>query len=125
MQADASLTEGRVWATPAGVKLGPLDQIADGAARNFVLQMRAGRFHGFVVRRGGEVHGYVDLCPHARMPLAQELDAYLTADGSLIQCSWHGAMFRIEDGACVGGPCAGARLRPWPVRVLDGTVVTA
>lgn len=120
MQANA-----RVWATPAGVKLGPLDQVADGAARNFVLQLRAGRFHGFVVRQGTAVHGYVDLCPHAGMPLAQELDGYLTGDGQLIQCSWHGALFRVEDGQCVGGPCVGQRLRSWPVTVVDDVIVTA
>lgn len=119
------MTDARVFATPAGVTLGPLDAIADGAARNFVLQMRAGRFHGFVVRQGGEVRGYVDRCPHAGMPLAQELDGYLTADGALIQCSWHGALFRVEDGGCVGGPCVGQFLRPWPVGVLDGMIVTA
>ena len=34
---------------------------ADGKARNFVLQMRAGRFHGFVVRQGDGVVGYGQL----------------------------------------------------------------
>ena len=114
----------RLAATPAGVALGPLTLIADGAARNFVLQMRAGRFHGFVVRRGDAVFGYVDRCPHMGLPLAQELDAYLTPDGGTIACSWHSALFRIEDGVCVGGPCGGQRLTPWPVAVVDGTIVT-
>lgn len=120
MSADA-----RLDATPAGVSLGPLAAIPDGGARNYVLQLRAGRFHGFVVRRGDEVHGYVDRCPHMGLPLAQVLDAYLTPGGELIQCSWHSALFRIEDGACVGGPCNGARLTPWPVAVEDGRIVTA
>lgn len=115
----------RVFATPAGVKLGTLDQITDGAARNYVLQLRAGRFHGFVVRQGESVYGYVDRCPHAGLPLAQELDAYLTPDGARIMCSWHGAVFAIADGHCEGGPCMGARLTPWPVRVDDGVIVTA
>ena len=118
------MTEGRVYATPAGVRLGSLDQIADGAARAFVLQLRAGRFHGFVVRRGGEAWGYADRCPHALVPLARELDDYLTPDGGLIACSWHGALFRIEDGECVAGPCTGQRLTPWPVRVEAGELVT-
>lgn len=112
-------------ATPAGVTLGPLALIADGAARNFVLQLKAGRFHGFVVRRGDTVVGYVDRCPHAGLMLARELDGYLTADGSLIQCSWHGALFQPDTGACVGGPCVGAALTPWPVDVRDGVIVTA
>ena len=114
----------RLSTTPAGVSLCALDMIADGAARNFVLEMRAGRFHGFVVRQGAAVFGYVDRCPHAGVPLARTLDDYLTPHGDLIACGWHGALFRIDDGECVGGPCAGQRLTPWPVTVRDGTIVT-
>lgn len=116
--------QARVFATPAGVKLGPIDVIADGAARNFVLQLRAGRFHGFVVRRGEQAFGYVDRCPHAGLPLAQALDEYLSPGGDMIVCSWHGALFQVEDGACVGGPCVGQRLTPWPVAVENGMLVT-
>jgi nitrite reductase/ring-hydroxylating ferredoxin subunit len=119
------MSDARLVATPAGVRLGPLDLIADGKARNFVLQMKAGRFHGFMVRQGGSVFGYVDRCPHAGLPLAQTLDDYLTPDGALIACSWHGALFRPEDGVCVGGPCAGQALTAWPVAVRDGQIVTA
>lgn len=115
----------RLAETPPGVRLAALDDIADGAARNFVLQMKAGRFHGFVVRKGDHVFGYRDRCPHMGMPLAQELDRYLTSGSELIVCSWHGALFDIESGYCVGGPCAGARLTPWPVVVADGDIVTA
>lgn len=115
----------RLAATPAGVMLGTLDAIPDGTARNYVLEMRAGRFHGFVVRRGKAVHGYVDRCPHMGLPLAQMLDAYLTPDGTRIACSWHGALFDIASGACLGGPCPGGRLTAWPVTVRDGAIVTA
>ena len=115
----------RLFATPAGVRLCPIEQIADGKARNFVLQMRAGRFHGFAVRDGDHVAGFVDQCPHAGLPLAQKLDDYLTPTGDLIACSWHGALFDIDSGACVGGPCAGSALRPWPVVLADGWIRTA
>ncbi len=115
----------RVFATPSGVKLGPLDIIARDKARNFVLQIGDAFFHGFVVRQDDDVYGYVDRCPHAGMPLAQELDDYLTPQGDLISCSWHGALFRISSGRCIGGPCAGQSLTPWPVRIEDGQIVTA
>ena len=124
MSEDA-VAVGRLWSTRAGISLGPLDLIADGRARNYVLQIGQARFHGFVVRRGEAVFGYVDRCPHAGLPLAQELDRYLTPDGDLILCSWHGAMFTVEAGTCVGGPCAGARLTPWPVTVEGGRIVSA
>ncbi len=112
-------------ATPAGVPLCPVADLADPGARNFVLEIGDRRFHGFVVRSGGQVRGYVDQCPHMGLPLAKALDGYLTPAGDLIACSWHGALFRISDGECVGGPCAGAHLNPWPVAVEEGVVLTA
>ena len=121
-QGAPPLTE-RLTATPPGIALGPLDQIADGAARNFVIEMRAGRFHGFVVRRGDEAFGYVDRCPHMGLPLAQTLDDYVA--GGMIACSWHGAMFDIASGKCLGGPCSGTALTQWPIEIRDGTILTA
>ncbi|MDO1559406.1 Rieske (2Fe-2S) protein [Brevundimonas sp. 2R-24] len=115
----------RVWKTPPGVPLCRLEALGEPGARNFVLQIGEAFFHGFVVRKDGAVHGYVDRCPHAGFPLAQELDRYLTEDGALILCDWHGALFRPEDGLCVGGPCAGRSLTPWPVEVKDGIITTA
>jgi len=35
----------------------------------------------------------------------------------LIQCATHGALFRIRDGYCVAGPCAGQGLIPLEVKV--------
>lgn len=115
----------RLTETPAGVKLGPLEIIKDNDARNFVLEIGEGRYHGFVVRKGNAVFGYLDSCPHRLVPLAQKLDDYLTPTGDFISCSWHGALFKIEDGLCVGGPCSGESLRTWPVIVRDGNIITA
>ena len=122
--SDDLLALPRVDATPAGVTLGCLTAIADGTARGFVLRIGATRFHGLVVRRGGQAHGYVDRCPHAGLPLARGDATIVTADGTLIECHWHGALFEVESGSCVGGPCVGARLTPWAVSVRDGLLVT-
>jgi nitrite reductase/ring-hydroxylating ferredoxin subunit len=35
----------------------------------------------------------------------------------------HGALFEIDSGLCVSGPCAGKALRPLPVRVERGYVM--
>ena len=102
----------RLIETPPGVRLAALDDTADGKARNFVVQKKAGRFHGFVARKGDKVFGYSDGCPHMRLPLAQELDDYLTSGRALILCSWHGALFESASGRCVGGLCIGTGLEP-------------
>ena len=113
-------------ARPApGSVLCALDEIASPGARGFRFRADEAVFAGFVVRRGEAVFGYVDRCPHMGVPMAQQLDQYLTPDGSLIACSWHSALFRIDTGECVGGPCTGQRLTPWPVAVAEGQIVTA
>jgi nitrite reductase/ring-hydroxylating ferredoxin subunit len=69
--------------------------------------------NGFcVIRQGEQVYGYLNACPHTAGPLDWVPGRFLNAEGDLIQCGTHGALFRIEDGFCVAGPCAGASLSP-------------
>jgi len=79
----------------------------------------------FVVRVGGKVHGYLNRCPHAGHPLDLLPQRFLTADGKLILCSSHGALFEKTTGYCVAGPCAGRSLTPVPLRVQSGFVLLA
>ena len=107
---------------PAGTVLCRLDEIADPGAKGFDFRDGDDRFAGFVVRVGERVQGWIDSCPHAGWPLAM-FDRYLTREKDLILCSGHGALFRLDDGVCVMGPCVGEALRPWPVEVAGAVVV--
>lgn len=109
---------------PPGVRLCALADLPQIGAKGFDFRSGEAVFSGFVVRRGEAVVGYVDRCPHAGWPLAVA-DRYLTREKDLLLCSGHGALFRIDDGICVAGPCPGDRLTPWPVVVADGDIVTA
>ncbi len=101
-----------------------LDEIADGGAKGFPGP--PGSFTGlFAVRRGARVFVYENVCPHIGTSLNLQPDKFLSSDGSLVVCVTHGAEFRIEDGACVSGPCLGERLTALPVRIVDGAVVLA
>ncbi len=108
----------------AGTRLCDLADFADPGARGFAFRAGDALFHGFVVRAGADVRGWIDRCPHAGLPLAVLAGRYLTAEGDLILCASHGALFRL-DGLCVGGPCAGDRLTPWPVEIAHGEVFVA
>jgi nitrite reductase/ring-hydroxylating ferredoxin subunit len=62
------------------------------------------------VRREGRVFVYRNRCPHRGMPLEWEQDRFLDNSASLIRCAVHGALFLIESGECVIGPCEGQSL---------------
>jgi len=99
------------------VRLGDLEEVvASGGAKGFRASVGGREVDLFVVLHAGGVHGYLNRCPHTGAPLDWVPDRFLSVDGSLIQCANHDALFRIGDGLCVRGPCAGRPLTP--VRVV-------
>ena len=64
----------------------------------------------FAVRRDGRVFVYKNRCPHRGVRLEWEADRFLDSSASLIRCAAHGALFLIESGECVAGPCEGESL---------------
>ena len=86
--------------------------------------MRDGEEHGaFVVYKGGEICAYQNRCPHVGVELNWQPDQFLSLDGASIQCSMHGALFRIDDGFCHSGPCYGESLKMLKVAICDGNVI--
>jgi nitrite reductase/ring-hydroxylating ferredoxin subunit len=99
-----------------------VEEIADPGAKGFP-SAPGGFFALFAVRKAGQVHVYVNSCPHIGVPLEPLPDRFLDARRQHILCSAHGARFRIEDGHCVSGPCVGQALEAVPVTIRDGWVV--
>ena len=77
----------------------------------------------FVVRRGGQVYGYINLCPHQGTSLDWKPDEFLTVEKDYILCATHGAFFEIHNGMCVAGPCLGRSLAPTGVHIKDGNIM--
>lgn len=78
-----------------------------------------------VVRQNQDVFVYLNSCPHIGSPLDFEPGRFLNLEKDLIQCSLHGALFTIEQGNCVSGPCEGKHLTAIPVEIKNGTVYHA
>lgn len=64
----------------------------------------------FAIRQDSQLYAYWNSCPHMGIPLNWMPDKFLDLDGELLQCSAHGALFRIDSGECIGGPCVGDQL---------------
>ena len=75
----------------------------------------------FAVRVGGEVRAYLNRCDHLPMELDWRPGRFFDAEGLLLVCSTHGAMYAPDTGMCVGGPCTGALVR-LAVEERDGNV---
>jgi len=107
---------------PAEFLICALADMADGAAKGFDTELLGERRLLFGVRLGRDVHIYINSCPHIGTPLNILADRFLTTGGALINCSTHGALFNIEDGMCIAGPCKGRPLRRIPTHVRGGDV---
>lgn len=75
-----------------------------------------------LVRQGRQVMAYRNRCPHLGIELNFMPDVFLDMEKRYIQCANHSALFQIEDGLCVWGPCQGEALVAVAVQVIDDTV---
>lgn len=74
----------------------------------------------FVVHKHGQFYAYRNQCPHLGIELEWQADQFLDSEGSLIQCATHGALFLIDSGDCIAGPCQGRALTAIPCEVREG-----
>jgi len=98
------------------------DELPHAEGRGFTVRHGARELNVFVIRRNGRAHAYLNRCPHTGVNLDWTPGRFLDWTRRMIQCSTHGALFRIEDGFCINGPCAGRSLVPLPVRERGGFI---
>ena len=103
------------------IRLCAPNELTEGQSRGFaVTELKL-----LVVRREGQVYAYQNRCPHRGIPLEWQPDQFLDHSNSLIQCATHGALFLIESGECVAGPCSGQSLKALSCREdADGIWIT-
>ena len=73
----------------------------------------------------GKFYLYVNDCPHAGWPLNYEPDKFLDAEEQFLQCSNHMALFNVDDGLCVAGPCEGCALTAVPFEIKEDQIYAA
>ncbi|MEK9725793.1 MAG: Rieske 2Fe-2S domain-containing protein, partial [Rhodospirillaceae bacterium] len=96
----------------ADTKLCDLDDIPDGGSDGFVVDTADGRCGLMVIRQGDGAVSYLNSCPHIGTPLEIQPGRFLDSAGAHILCTTHGALFRIDDGVCIAGPCVDDALEP-------------
>lgn len=77
----------------------------------------------FITQRDGMFYAYKNLCPHLQVELEFLENQFLDQDQEYIQCSTHGALFNVETGECISGPCLGESLQKIAIQVhSDGGI---
>lgn len=91
----------------------------DGLPLNALRQLpfsHQGRAYQLLTARvGSRVVAWLNLCPHWSIPLGMRTDLPLDETAPRLECGTHRAIFRLEDGECLSGPCLGEFLTPVPV----------
>lgn len=104
------------------IQICAVDDVADGESAAFIAEFAAKRIPVMAIRKGNDVFVYENNCPHIGAPLDFIAGQFLNIERTHIMCSTHAALFRIEDGVCISGPCEGDTLTPLDTEVRDGIV---
>ncbi|MCP5145000.1 MAG: Rieske 2Fe-2S domain-containing protein [Gammaproteobacteria bacterium] len=109
---------------PAGTHLCTLSELRDGNAVRLEFNQGQRVRRIFIVATADGCAAYVNACPHFNIPLNFGKGTFLNYTGERLLCVHHCARFRIDDGYCDAGPCAGHWLTPVAVQ-LEGDDVYA
>lgn len=82
----------------------------DLTTRTFEQRIGGKIFQGFVVKKNDKFYAYQNLCQHLPITLDLKDNQFFSHDKRFLQCHMHGALYEVESGLCVSGPCHGAKL---------------
>ena len=99
-----------------------VEQLSDPGSYGFSVECQGKTIEGFVVLRDGEFFAYRNSCPHTGSPLDWVEHQFLDIEDALIQCATHDALFLIDTGECVFGPCPGQSLESLSIRVEGSNI---
>jgi nitrite reductase/ring-hydroxylating ferredoxin subunit len=99
------------------------NELEEYQTRGFTVEIGEDSLDFFLLKQDGEVRAFLNFCPHLGIPLNWQPDEFMSMEGTHIQCSTHGALFQLENGYCVAGPCRGESLTELKLDIIeDGKV---
>jgi nitrite reductase/ring-hydroxylating ferredoxin subunit len=100
------------------------EQLPDGGkAVRFDIKRHGRELPAFAIAHNGDVHAYVNVCPHRGTSLDWQPGEVFDETGLYLVCATHGALFEPDTGLCIAGPCQGAHLQKIPLRIEADHVV--
>ncbi len=106
----------------SNVRLCDVEDIPEDGSAGFVAELDDRKIAVMAIRKNGAVYVYENECPHIGAPLDFMPGQFLSHDKEYIICSTHAALFKIDTGECIDGPCYGDHLIQINAEVRDGSV---
>ena len=78
-----------------------------------------------VIQKNSQFYVYKNRCPHIGINLEYQPNRFLDKEEQYIQCSNHGALFEIDTGYCVAGPCSGKSLIAVAFQHTNNTILVS
>ena len=99
-------------------RLCALSELEENVGRSF----RSPAGEVILVLRDAQIYAWQNICPHLGIKLEFNPDEFMDCEQHYLLCSNHGALFQVEDGRCVAGPCQGESLLSVPISIVSGEI---
>ena len=99
-------------------RLCALSELEENVGRSF----RSPAGEVILVLRDAQIYAWQNICPHLGINLEFNPDEFMDCEQHYLLCSNHGALFQVEDGRCVAGPCQGESLLSVPISIVSGEI---
>lgn len=76
----------------------------------------------FIIYHQNKILSYLNRCPHTGVNLEWMPHQFLDRNNEFIQCATHGALFKIESGLCIHGPCVGDKLEEVENAIIESKI---
>ena len=103
-------------------KIASVDEISDPGSKGLNIDLDDKKLELFIVKKDSQISIYENSCPHTLGPLDWMPDQFLDLDNKYIQCANHGALFEINSGLCIYGPCKNQNLKRLPFEIKDNQI---
>jgi nitrite reductase/ring-hydroxylating ferredoxin subunit len=98
------------------------NEITDPGSKGLSVSIEGAKLELFIVKKDSKIAVYENSCPHTQGPLDWTPDQFLDMDNNYIMCANHGALFEINNGLCIYGPCKEQSLKELPYTIKDGNI---
>ncbi len=85
-------------------------ELPSNSTKSFSIETKGEQLELLLLAQQDKLYAYKNNCPHLGIPLNWQPDKFLSLEETHIQCSTHGALFTLEEGYCIAGPCSGQSL---------------